>query len=167
MQQVIEGITKYELFEVYKRILVVCIGTNEIIGDSLGPLVGTMLRDRGFRNVWGTLDKPIGATKVAQYASILPKDKETLIIGVDALNAHDVNLLGYLCVKHAPIWPASSIKQIKNRLPPIGNVSVGMVVTHTRENESSLEYLNAVPKEMIYIGANKIADALEATVKGK
>jgi len=144
---------------------VVCIGTNELIGDSLGPRVGTMLRERGFKNVWGTLDEPIGARKVRQFVSSLPNDKETLIIGVDALNAHNHNVLGYMCVKHAPLKPASSIKQITDELPPIGKISVGMVVTHTKDNESSLEYLSSVPRKMIYTGANIIADALEAILR--
>lgn len=167
IQCLIRGIAKYDLFAKYQEILVVCIGTNEIIGDSLGPLVGTILQKKGFKNVWGTLAEPIGATKVKQYALRLPKDNGTFVIGVDALNTHDDSDLGYLCVKHAPIKPASAIKQIKDELPLIGNIAVGMVVTHTKENESNLDYLSIVPKEMICTGANKIADALEAILTAR
>ena len=49
--------------------VVVCIGTDRAIGDALGPLVGTMLKNSDFKYpVYGTLDNPIHALNI--YESI-------------------------------------------------------------------------------------------------
>jgi len=45
--------------------IVVCIGTDRAIGDALGPLVGTMLKNSDFKYpVYGTLDSPIHALNI-------------------------------------------------------------------------------------------------------
>ncbi len=49
--------------------IVICIGTDRAIGDALGPLVGTMLKNSDFKYpVYGTLDNPIHALNI--YESI-------------------------------------------------------------------------------------------------
>mgnify|MGYP000423502120 CR=1 FL=1 len=53
-------------------IMFLCIGTDRSTGDSLGPLVGHMLRSRRLKGaaVIGTLDKPVHAMNLDLYASI-------------------------------------------------------------------------------------------------
>ena len=46
--------------------IIVCIGTDKCIGDCLGPLVGTMLKDSSFHlPVNGTLSSPIAFSPLA------------------------------------------------------------------------------------------------------
>ncbi|WP_276322275.1 DUF1256 domain-containing protein [Cohnella luojiensis] len=45
-----------------------CIGTDRSTGDSLGPWVGTMLEEKGFTRVIGTLREPCDADKAAAFA---------------------------------------------------------------------------------------------------
>ena len=45
-----------------EKTIIVCIGTDKCIGDCLGPLVGTLLREKFFPlKVYGTNDSPIHA----------------------------------------------------------------------------------------------------------
>lgn len=45
------------------EILFLCIGTDRSTGDSLGPLIGYKLREKGMKNarVLGTLEEPVHA----------------------------------------------------------------------------------------------------------
>jgi hypothetical protein len=42
-----------------KDLMFLCIGTDRSTGDSLGPLVGTMLEEAGYPHVIGTLQYPL------------------------------------------------------------------------------------------------------------
>ena len=55
--------------------VVLCIGSDLAIGDSLGPLTGTMLRrQEGFRGfVYGTLRSPVTAKEIGYVESFLRK----------------------------------------------------------------------------------------------
>ena len=55
-------------------IMFLCIGTDRSTGDSLGPLVGHMLRSRRLKGaaVIGTLDKPVHAMNLDLYARYIP-----------------------------------------------------------------------------------------------
>ena len=64
--QVLSSIIKDVIDE---NTVIVCIGTDRAIGDALGPLVGTMLKNSDFKYpVYGTLDNPIHALNI--YESI-------------------------------------------------------------------------------------------------
>ena len=50
-----------------KDSIIVCIGTDRCIGDSLGPIVGSMLKHKNFPlNVYGTVDYPIHALNIKE-----------------------------------------------------------------------------------------------------
>lgn len=42
-----------------KTIVFICIGSNKIIGDCLGPLVGSYLKDRADFDVYGDMNNPV------------------------------------------------------------------------------------------------------------
>lgn len=66
--------------------IIVCIGTDRVIGDALAPVVGTMLKSRGFRYpVYGTLDRPIHALNIYESIDIVKrKHPNSTIIAIDA-----------------------------------------------------------------------------------
>ena len=51
-----------------RPIVFVCIGTDRSTGDSLGPLIGTLLEEKSIHpfHVYGTLDHPIHALNLAE-----------------------------------------------------------------------------------------------------
>lgn len=59
-----------------------CVGTDRSTGDSLAPLVGTWLKDKGYKNVLGTIDDPVHALNIADKIEEIPED--VTVIAIDA-----------------------------------------------------------------------------------
>ena len=64
-----------------EEILILCIGDSKLIGDSLGPLIGSFLErnksDIGNNvKVLGTLEKPIGYNDLIEIAKHINYNKE-------------------------------------------------------------------------------------------
>ena len=83
-----------------KKPIFVCIGSDLVLGDSLGPLVGTFLKNKGIKSyVYGTLNFPITAKEV-EYAGTYLKQMHpsSIIIAIDAAigNPDDVGLIRVL-----------------------------------------------------------------------
>lgn len=108
--------------------VIICIGTDRCIGDCLGPLVGTMLKEKHFPlPVYGTIDSPIHALNLDQRVSEIkllhPKSN---IIGIDAcLGERDS--IGEIHCRDYPIHPG---KGVGKSLPDVGESSIiGIVDT--------------------------------------
>lgn len=112
--------------------VVVCIGTDRAIGDALGPLVGTMLKNSDFKYpVYGTLDNPIHALNIyesiEQIKSIHPKGT---FLAIDACLGSKSNI-GNIQIRKGPILPG---KGVGKKLPQIGNYSIVGIVDKVDEN---------------------------------
>ncbi|CAI6080376.1 spore protease YyaC [Cohnella sp. JJ-181] len=105
-----------------ERILFLCIGTDRSTGDSLGPLVGTMLEERGVTRVIGTLREPCDADRLSLVAPALPSD--AVVIAIDACLGRPENV-GRVLLGEGPLQPARSVGAA---LPPVGHYSVAGVV---------------------------------------
>jgi len=99
-----------------------CIGTDRSTGDSLGPWVGTLLEERGFARVIGTLREPCDANILPRLVPSLP-DKGT-IIAVDACLGRPDNIGAYL-VRQGPLIPARSMNR---GFAAVGTYSIAGVV---------------------------------------
>jgi putative sporulation protein YyaC len=99
-----------------------CIGTDRSTGDSLGPWVGTMLEERGFDRVVGTLRHPCDADRLP---GLVPALMEMgTIVAVDACLGRPDNVGAYL-VRSGPLIPAQSVNR---GFQPIGEYSIAGVV---------------------------------------
>lgn len=102
--------------------IIVCIGTDRCIGDCLGPIIGSMLKERFFPlPVYGTIAEPIHAlnldTKLNEIKAIHPN---STIIGIDAcLGPYEK--IGEVQVRDYPINPG---KGVGKSLPPVGDISI-------------------------------------------
>jgi putative sporulation protein YyaC len=99
-----------------------CIGTDRSTGDSLGPWVGTMLEERGFVRVIGTLQHPCDADRLPGLVPALG-EMGTIVV-VDACLGRPDNIGAYL-VRSGPLTPAQSVNR---GFPPIDNYSIAGVV---------------------------------------
>lgn len=102
--------------------IIVCIGTDRCIGDCLGPLVGSLLKDKFFPlPVYGTVASPIHALnidkKLIEIKEIHPK---STIIGIDACLG-DSNSIGELHVRDFSIHPGKGVGKV---LPDVGDASI-------------------------------------------
>lgn len=147
--------------------VIVCIGSDLSVGDSLGPVTGTKLKEKlkGYNvYVYGTLAKPITAHEV-KYTNQFIKNThpESTIIAIDAAvgAAGDIGLIK---VAKRGIKPGSGANK---RLAKVGDVSVmGIVAEKSLFNYSlfSSTRLNVVYKmaEIIAEGvATFIIEALQ------
>ncbi len=104
------------------KIIVVCIGSDRSTGDSFGPLTGTMLKELGWPNVIGTLEKPCDAHAVERETLELREDH--VVIAIDACLGQQKSV-GSFILADKPLQPG---KAIGRRLPAIGHYSIAGVV---------------------------------------
>lgn len=107
--------------------VVVCVGTDLVVGDSFGPLVGSLIKNRleGKAFVYGTLDSPITAKEVEtvyNMIGLLHPNSKVLVVDAAVGNANDV---GTVKIRPEGIKPGLGFNK---DLPVLGNVSVIGVV---------------------------------------
>ena len=115
-----------------EKTLIVCIGTDKCIGDCLGPLVGTLLKEKFFPlDVFGTLDSPIHALNLdKKITEILKNYPGHKIIAIDACLGSKSSI-GNIQIREGPILPG---KGVGKKLPQIGHYSIVGIVDKIDEN---------------------------------
>lgn len=140
-----------------KKPIFICIGSDLVLGDSLGPLVGTFLRARNVKSyVYGTLNYPITAKEV-DYARTYLKQMhpDSIAVAIDAAvgNADDVGLIR---VVNKGLKPGLGVDK---NLGSVGDVSIiGVVAGKSLQNYN---LFNLTRLNLIYKMAEKIADGIE------
>ncbi|MCZ8523535.1 MULTISPECIES: spore protease YyaC [Paenibacillus] len=104
------------------ELLFLCIGTDRSTGDALGPLVGTMLEESGFRAVIGTLAHPFDASNMRERLAEIPPGRK--VIAIDACLGQSASL-GWYQVSNRPIEPGKSVGK---QLPHVGDYSIAAIV---------------------------------------
>ncbi|EKN69929.1 sporulation protein YyaC [Neobacillus bataviensis LMG 21833] len=110
-----------------RPIVFICIGTDRSTGDSLGPLVGTLLEEKNLQSfyVYGTLDEPIHAVNLAEkLKEIQMKHVNPYIIGIDACLGRIKNV-GVIQVGSGPVKPGAGVNK---DLPEVGDIHITGIV---------------------------------------
>ncbi|WP_079505967.1 spore protease YyaC [Mesobacillus jeotgali] len=110
-----------------RPIVFVCIGTDRSTGDSLGPLIGTLLEEKEIApyHVYGTLDDPIHAVNMdAKLAEIKQKHFNPYIIGIDACLGR-LKSVGSIQVGNGPVKPGAGVNK---ELPEVGEMHITGIV---------------------------------------
>jgi putative sporulation protein YyaC len=110
-----------------RPIVFVCIGTDRSTGDSLGPLIGSLLDERttGIFHVYGTLDEPIHAVNLEEkLQDIKNKHINPFIIGIDACLGR-LKSVGAIQLCDGPLKPGAGVNK---ELPEVGNVHLTGIV---------------------------------------
>ncbi len=131
------------------KCLILCIGTDRFIGDSLGPLTGTLLSKLSLPvPILGTLDNPIHAVNLRRVMShIKTSYKDHKIIAIDACLGAGKSV-GYVHVKEGSIQPG---KGVGKRLSHVGDFSIIGVVDEAVESGDS-EYENYIKISNVRLG---------------
>ena len=93
----------------WKEIIILCIGSDRITGDSLGPLIGQQLSRHRWKNIhiYGTLDTPVHALNLESVlADIKKRHPSALILAVDASLGSQKHI-GYITAGIGPIHSGS------------------------------------------------------------
>lgn len=119
-----------------KNTVIVCIGTDLCIGDSLGPIVGTMLKEANISlNVYGTLESPIHAKNVEERMNEIKENhKGYKILAVDACLGSPEDI-GNINLRELPIFPG---KGAGKTLPSVGDASIIGIVDQVEGDIFSL-----------------------------
>jgi len=150
------------LSEVLKNIIkentiIVCIGTDRAIGDALGPLVGTMLKNSDFKYpVYGTLDKPIHALNIFESLEhIKNKHPKGNFLAIDACLGK-VDRIGYITIGNGPLKPGAGVNK---NLPAVGNIHITGIVNLA----GYMEYMVLQNTRLSLV--MKMADTLVSSIK--
>ncbi len=138
--------------------VILCIGSDLAIGDSLGPIVGTMLKRKGFcGSLYGTLKNPVTAKEVKYLNEFLKKTHPNApVIAIDAAVGDDSDV-GLIKVTDGALKPGSGANK---KLGKVGDVSIlGIVAGKTA---FSYSVLNLTRLNLVYGMAEAISDAISS-----
>lgn len=138
--------------------VVVCIGSDLAIGDSLGPIVGSMLKykTQGLGvYVYGTLASPITAKEIKYIRTFL---KEThagsQIVAVDAAVGAEGDI-GLLKLADAPLSPGAGANK---KLGFIGDISIMGIVAE--KSVANYGLFNTTRLNLVYSMSEIVSDAI-------
>ncbi|WP_071396750.1 spore protease YyaC [Bacillus tuaregi] len=145
-----------------RPIVFVCIGTDRSTGDSLGPLIGTLLQERAPQSfhVYGTLENPIHALNLAEkLTEIKTKHLNPFIIGIDACLGR-LKSVGVIQIGSGPVKPGSGVNK---DLPAVGDIHITGIVNVS----GFMEYfvLQNTRLHLVMEMARTIADGIYHTSK--
>lgn len=136
-----------------KDIVILNIGTNKHIHDALGPLVGTILHNKGFKfPVYGTLKNPVDNRNLDDVLSkiFLRHGENLFILAIDATYVDGLD--GTIVLRDTPVKPGTALRK---DFTSAGDMSIVGVVKSSYEK-------NPVVKDFDLVAdlASSIADML-------
>lgn len=142
--------------------VIVCVGSDLVIGDSLGPMVGSMLayKTQGLGVfVYGTLAAPVTAKEVKQMKAFLKRTHpHRPVIAVDAAVGAQGDV-GLIKICDDPLYPGAGTGK---QLGCFGDVSVIGVVAEKSIGNYAL--LNATRLRLVYKMSQQIADGIASVL---
>lgn len=142
----------------YKLPVVVCIGSDLAIGDSLGPIVGSMLKykTQGLPVfIYGTLASPITAKEIKYLRPFLKEThKNCQVIAIDAAVGAQGDI-GLVKASNTPLLPGAGANK---KLGAVGDISIMGIVAE--KSVANYGLLNTTRLNLVYSMAEKIAESL-------
>ena len=154
--------TSFAINKLYNQTtpVIVCVGTDAVSGDSLGPFVGTLLKRKGVSAyIYGYLDNPVTAKDISPLQSFLKKvhpDSKVLVIDSAVGKTEEI---GVIKICPQPIKPGLGADK---DLPFLGDVSIMGIVES--KGKATIERLKTTRLRLVWEMANVIADAIEESI---
>ena len=111
----------------WSELVFLCIGTDRVTGDCLGPFVGQKLSSYSGTvfSVYGTLFQPVHALNLTDiYQHIQTHHPNALIIAIDA-SLGEKKHLGYVTIANGALHPGAAIHK---QLPSVGHIHITGIV---------------------------------------
>lgn len=118
-----------QTYQPEKDIILLCIGTDRVTGDSLGPLIGYKLSRYTLQNVtiYGTLDEPVHAKNLESTVNrIYRSHLNPFVIAIDA-SLGRMESIGCLTVGAGSIKPGQGVDKV---LPEVGDMFITGIVNY-------------------------------------
>ncbi len=117
--------------------VIICVGSDLAIGDSLGPIIGSELNQKlnGKAYVYGTLDSPITAKEIKTVFNTVNKlHPKSKILVIDAA-VGDQEEIGKIKIKDTGLKPGLGVNK---NLEEIGDVSIIGIVSNKENPENNI-----------------------------
>ena len=138
--------------------VVVCIGSDLAIGDSLGPITGSMLRYKTQSIgvfLYGTLSAPITAKEIGYMRKFLKETHpKSPVIAIDAAVGSEGDV-GLIKVSNSPLLPGAGANK---KLGAIGDISVMGIVAE--KSISNYGLLNTTRLNLVYSMSELISEGI-------
>ncbi|MEH7009495.1 spore protease YyaC [Neobacillus niacini] len=153
----ISNILKEVLRQTSKEIIFLCVGSDRSTGDSLGPMVGTMLKEKNIPYpVYGTLEEPVHALNIKKVLKDIHKTYgEPFIFGIDACLG-DEGKIGSIFIKEGAFIPGNAVNNV---LPSVGNYHIKAIVNYL-DPISPVQSLNSTRLYTVKILAEIITEII-------
>ena len=140
--------------------IIVCVGSDLAIGDSLGPIVGSMLKykTQALRYfLYGTLAAPVTAKEIKYTRLFLKKTHpNSPIIAVDAAVGEKGDI-GLIRVTNTPLFPGAGANK---QLGELGDVSILGIVAE--KSVTNYGILNTTRLNLVYTMSEIISESLSS-----
>ncbi len=157
---------RYSIKNNFSNIIFVCIGTNKIVGDSFGPLVGENLKNR-IQNkhiqVYGTLENTVNYLNIFKVKNIITtKYNKPCIITIDSALSK-TETVGKSFIN----WGGIELgKAINNGIYFESNINIKTVIGKERKgNLNNISELKKINENLIYNLANCVSLGIIETLK--
>lgn len=140
--------------------VILCIGSDLAIGDSLGPIVGSMLKykTQGLNVfIYGTLSAPVTAKEIGYMRTFLREThRGKKVVAIDAAVGNEGDV-GLIKITDSPLYPGAGANK---RLGSIGNLSLMGIVAE----KSLMNYglLNTTRLNLVYSMSEIVSDGLSS-----
>ncbi len=114
----------------WQELVILCIGSDRITGDCLGPICGQKLSRLKARKsfVYGTLTQPVHALNLSDtLVMILARHPAALILAIDASLGAEHHL-GFISAGIGPLVPGAGVKK---ELPAVGDLFITGIVNQS------------------------------------
>jgi putative sporulation protein YyaC len=140
--------------------IIVCIGSDLAIGDSLGPIAGSMIKHKtqGINVfIYGTLSAPITAKEIKYVRKFLHEThRGRQVIAIDAAVGEEGDV-GLIKISDTPLYPGSGANK---QLGDIGDISIMGIVAEKSVFNYGL--LNATRLNLVYTMSEIISDGISS-----
>ena len=138
--------------------IIVCVGSDLAIGDSLGPITGSMLKykTQGLNvYIYGTLAAPVTAKEIKYLRTFLKEThKDSPVIAIDAAVGGQGDI-GLIKVSDSPLLPGAGAQK---QLGAIGDISVMGIVAE--KSVANYGLLNTTRLNLIYSMSEILSEAI-------
>ncbi|HBE80334.1 MAG TPA: spore protease YyaC [Firmicutes bacterium] len=145
------------IFKSEKPVKIICIGTDRLTGDSLGPLVGNLLQKASI-DVMGTLKNPVTAIDIEKVLEENNGFKDYCVLAIDACLGRSENV-GEVKLREGSFSPGSGVGK---DLPPVGDFNIIGIVNIGGFMEYMM--LQNTRLNLVYEQAELISGAIQTAI---
>ncbi len=142
-----------------KNAVVICIGSDKVSGDMLGPLVGSALREDYALPfpVYGAVGESVNGINLGAYVAMIKRRHgDSSVIAVDAALGKEADI-GRIRLKRGGIKAGGALDR---KTEAVGDLGIVGIVAKESDPKDVMNALLAVPFEFVSSLAEKIAEMI-------